>query len=151
MKMKLATIGAACGCLFLSLGVLSAADKKAEAKPKAPAAAAGLPSGAVQTAAGTYSYTDPEGKKWIYRQTPFGLARIEDHEAASNAAAAELEKKQADQTHAFEDGDSIRFERPGPFGVYRWTQKKTELNSLEQTVWNRDRESARQAAAREKE
>jgi len=146
MNMKIATIGAVCG-LFLSLGALGAADK-AEAK-KAPAATAGLPAGAVQTAAGTYSYTDPQGKKWTYRQTPWGLAKLEEKDAASNAAAAEIEKKQADQTTAKEDGDNIRFERPGPFGVYHWTQKKTQLNSLEQTVW--DRERSRQSAPREKE
>ena len=108
-----------------------------------------MPAGAVQTAPGTYSYTDPQGKKWTYRQTPWGVAKIEEKDAASTAAAAEIEKKQAEQTRATEDGDSIRFERPGPFGVYRWTQKKTQLNSMEQTVWNRER--SRQSAPREKE
>jgi glucose/arabinose dehydrogenase len=156
MQMKMVTIGAVCGCLLLSLGALSAADKQtaekqkaqaASAKPKAAPSPSALPPGAVQTAAGTYSYTDPQGKKWTYRQTPFGMAKIEERD--TSAAAAEIEKKQAEQTHAFEDGDSIRFERPGPFGVYSWKQKKAELNSLEQTVWNRDR--GRQPGAREKE
>jgi hypothetical protein len=156
MTMKTAIIGAVCGCFFLSLGGLSAADKQTAEKQKAQAAAAkpdtapsasALPPGAVQTAAGTYSYTDPQGKKWTYRQTPFGMAKIEERD--TSAAAAEMEKKQAEQTRAYEDGDSIRFERPGPFGVYSWKQKKTALNSLEQTVW--DRERGRQPGAREKE
>jgi hypothetical protein len=156
MKTRIITIGAVSACLFLSLGSMSADDKQAADKQQAKTAAkkstpapsaTGLPAGAVLTAPGTYSYTDPQGKKWTYRQTPFGVARIE--EGGTPAVAAEIEKKQAEQTRAFEDGDSIRFERPGPFGVYRWKQKKTALNSLEQTVWDRDR--ARQSAAREKE
>jgi hypothetical protein len=156
MKMKMVMIGAVCGCFFLSLGALSAADKQtvekqkaqaAKAKPNADPSASALPAGAVQTAAGTYSYTDPQGKKWTYRQTPFGMAKFEERD--TSAAAAEIEKKQAEQMRAFEDGDSIRFERPGPFGVYRWKQKKTELDSLEQMVW--DRERGKQPGAREKE
>jgi hypothetical protein len=148
MKMKMVTIGAVCGCFLLSLGTMSAADQEAAKKQKAQAAAAKpvLPPGAVQTAAGTYSYTDPQGKKWTYRQTPFGMAKIEERD--TSAVTAEIEKKQAEQMRAFEDGDSVRFERPGPFGVYRWKQKKTELNSLEQTVWDRERG---QPGAREKE
>jgi hypothetical protein len=145
MNMKMLRIGVVCGCLFLPLGALSAADKQAADKkaqaaavqPKAAPAAPALPPGAIVTSAGTYSYTDPQGKKWTYRQTPFGLARIEERE--TSAAAAEVEKKQAEQTHAFADGDSIRFERPGPFGVYSWKQKKTALDSMEQTVWDRER------------
>ena len=42
---------------------------------------------------------------------------------------------------ATEDGDTIRFERPGPFGTYKWQRKKTDLDEMEQTVWAR--ESAR--------
>jgi hypothetical protein len=148
-------IATLCGCFSLWLGALSAADKQTAEKQHAPAAAKAkaapsapvLPRGAVQTETGTWSYTDPQGKKWTYRQTPFGMARIEEHD--TSAAAAELEKKQAAQTRAFEDGDSVRFERPGPFGVYSWKQKKTELNSLERTVWDRDR--GQQPGKREKE
>ena len=155
MNMKMLTIGVVCGCLFLPLGALRAADKQAAekkaqaaaAQPKAAPAAPALPPGAIETSAGTYSYTDPQGKKWTYRQTPFGLARIEERE--TSAAAAEIEKKQAEQTHAFAEGDSIRFERPGPFGVYSWKQKKTALDSMEQSVW--DRERNRQPGTREKE
>ena len=154
--MRIVTTSVLCGCLFLSLGALNAAEKQtvekrkaraAAAKPKAASSPSALPPGAVQTAAQTWSYTDPQGKKWTYRQTPFGMARFEEHD--TSAAAAEIERKQVEQTRAFEDGDSIRFERPGPFGVYSWKQKKTELNSLERTVW--DREHGRQPNAREKE
>ena len=31
----------------------------------------------------------------------------------------------------------IRFERPGPFGPYRWQKKKSELDSDERAAWER--------------
>ena len=34
-----------------------------------------------------------------------------------------------------EIGDSIRFERPSPFGVYRWTKKKADLTMEERKLW----------------
>ena len=37
-----------------------------------------IPKDAVQNADGSYSYTDKQGKKWLYRNTPFGVARSED-------------------------------------------------------------------------
>jgi hypothetical protein len=40
---------------------------------------------------------------------------------------------------AKEDGDSIRFEKSSPFGSYKWTRKKNELNTEEQEAWDRQR------------
>jgi hypothetical protein len=34
-----------------------------------------------------------------------------------------------------EEGDSLRFERPSPFGVRKWTRKKTELTEMEKAAW----------------
>jgi hypothetical protein len=93
-----------------------------------------IPKGAVETEPGTFRFTDAQGKKWIYRKTPFGVARAEDRPAPDQASKA------ADAypgVKAIEDGEVIRFERPGPFGVYKWTAKKSELNEMERTVWNR--------------
>ena len=42
-------------------------------------------------------------------------------------------------TTATEDGGIIRFERPGPFGTYRWQKKKTELDDDERAAWERSR------------
>jgi hypothetical protein len=36
-----------------------------------------------------------------------------------------------------EEGDLLRFEKPGPFGKYSWTKKKTELTKDESIVWER--------------
>ena len=34
-----------------------------------------------------------------------------------------------------EDGDSLKFEREGPFGTYKWSKKKTELSDQEKAAW----------------
>jgi hypothetical protein len=117
----------------MSFGMsLAAADGAAPATP-------GIPAGAVLTAPYTWSYADAQGRKWTYRQTPFGIARLEDKpdpQAAANIS------KQAQYLKAVDAGDSVRFERPGPFGTYRWQSKKTELSAVEQAAWDRDRLAA---------
>jgi hypothetical protein len=102
-----------------------------------------IPSAAVKGSDGSYRYTDPQGKKWIYRKTPFGIARIEDKPADTAAESAQ----RFEDVKATEDGTFILFERPGPFGIYKWQRKKTELNEMEQTVWHR--EQSRLAASKE--
>ncbi|MGP8247216.1 MAG: hypothetical protein ACLQVN_22220 [Bryobacteraceae bacterium] len=121
--------------LFVSMtfGIsLAAADGPAPPPP-------GVPAGAVKAAAYTWSYADAQGHKWIYRQTPFGIARLEDKPDAQAAADT---AKQAQYLKAADAGDSVRFERPGPFGTYRWERKKTDLNVVEQAAWDRDRAAA---------
>ena len=58
MKMKIATLAALCGAFLLSIGSVQAADTKK---------AVTLPKEAVAISPGTYTYTDAEGKKWIFR------------------------------------------------------------------------------------
>jgi hypothetical protein len=122
---------------------LSATDPQAKQKetPKAAAKAApevtdaskqmAIPAEAVQDADGDYHYTDPQGKKWIYRKTPFGPARLEDtpERAAAKAAAAS-----GAGIKATEVGDMVRFERLGPFGVWKWEKKKSELDETEKAA-----------------
>ena len=132
MKLKL--------CVLTLVAVLaaSAADKQAAKKPSAkkvatPPPALTLPAGAVPAERGTYTFTDQKGVKWIYFETPFGLAKREDKpaEPATLPPGAVI--------NAFEDGDKIRFERPGPFGIYRWEKKKTELDADERAAWERSK------------
>ena len=99
-------------------------------------AAAEIPAGAVKGADGSFHYTDVQGKKWIYRTTPFGIARVEDKPVEAKPLELPPGMK------ATEEGDVIRFERPGPFGTYRWQQKKTELNEMEEAAWNREKSRA---------
>ena len=105
------------------------------------AQAAAVPSGAAEAAPYLYRYTDREGKTWFYRQTPFGVVRYLDQPAAAP------KQPEADGIRATEDGQAVRFERPGPFGIYRWTRNKSELDAGEQAAW--DRERARLAAKQE--
>jgi hypothetical protein len=136
--------------VFAMVTLLSAADPQARKAPAAPAAVEPLqiPAGAVETEPGTFHFADAQGKKWIYRKTPFGIARLEDFPSDKAEADPGADVK------AIEDGGTIRFERPGPFGIYKWQKSKSELNAMEQAVWNRqkgdpnaDQPSANQADA----
>ena len=144
--MKLLIVFSLCTWMVCAADGQTGKDPAPEAAPTVSAPTApnlGLPAGAVKAADGSYRYTDPQGKKWIFRKTPFGMARFEDKPADVSTRAAESAKRY-EEVRATEDGDTIRFERPGPFGIYKWQRKKTELNEMEQTAWNR--EQARIAA-----
>jgi hypothetical protein len=128
-----------CFAMFLSAFIALAEDQPAPKKERAkkdpaPPAELTLPAGARQVEPGAYTFTDAQGKKWIYRKTPFGLARIEDKPVEAS-----------DGITAKEDGDLVRFESPGPFGPYRWQKKKSELADYEKAAWERSK--AKDAAA----
>lgn len=113
-----------------------------------------LPKNAVEMEPGVWKHTDAQGKEWVYRKTPFGLAK---NEAQAEEAAApkngsqptpfgdvktgtsgEGGKTEAIKIIAVEvDGDEVRFERPGPFGNYRWVRNKKELTTAEQDALER--------------
>jgi hypothetical protein len=94
-----------------------------------------IPKDAVKAEDGSYRYTDSKGKKWIYRNTPFGVSRVED--------VPDMRPKPTfDNVTAKEDGDVIKFERPGPFGVYKWETKKSDLSEMEKAVWEREKAKA---------
>ena len=122
--MKLLTI------CFFSLTLLLAAD---------PPKAVTIPPSAVKAEDGSYHYTGKDGKKWIYRKTPFGIARIEDKPEAKTAEPA---PDRDANVKATESGDVIRFERPGPFGTYKWERKKADLTESEQAIWTREKSKA---------
>ena len=37
-------------------------------------------------------------------------------------------------TKVFDEGDTVRFERPSPFGTSVWRKKKTELDAADQKI-----------------
>jgi hypothetical protein len=133
--------------VFVSALALSAQDpqvnppaKKAVPKkaPKAAAKAAPrvitpmpIPADAVLAADGDYHFTDPQGKKWIYRKTPFGVTRLEDTPQLTSTRAPD---PSGAGIKATEDGDMVRFERKGPFGIWRWEKKKSELDEGEKAA-----------------
>jgi len=129
-----------CILTLLAVLVVSAEDKqpakKASAKKAAtPPPAVTLPAGAVPGGErGTYTFTDAKGTKWIYFETPFGLAKREDKPAAEESTLP-----RGAVVNAFEDGDKVRFERPGPFGTYKWEKKKSDLDADERAAWERSK------------
>ena len=127
--------------IVVSAAALLAADPQSAKKPApAPKAADGskqtIPAGAVRTQDGDYRYTDAQGKQWIYHQTPWGWSRMEqskDTEVKTSAGDSAAGIK------ATEDGDKVRFERLGPFGVWKWERQKSELNETEKAVLRKSR------------
>lgn len=143
-------------CAFLILTAY-AGDKAPEAKPgeakrakrtettptKAPASIT-IPAGAVETEPGVWSWTDAKGQKWIDRKTPFGVSRTEDKPAAVDPAAARRVDAEADAIKAVEDGNTVHFERMGPFGAYKWSRATTGLNEVERKALERARGAGKQ-------
>jgi hypothetical protein len=100
----------------LALPALSGQDKPAgKAEPKQDASAAKSP------------------KKYVERKTPFGTVKVEEKPEDSKAEEPPANMR------AFDQGDTVRFERPTPFGVARWTKKKSELNDMERAALERER------------
>jgi hypothetical protein len=125
----------------------------------AAAKPAGIPAHAIQIAPDTYRFKDKQGQTWIYRQTPFGLTHFGDCEDRSPAVAVQKcvteprpqgsglravapPADAAANIRVTAQGETLEFERPGPFGVYRWQKKESELNQQERAVWLRQSESA---------
>lgn len=117
----------------LLIGQQSAKEKKAAPKP-APAAtesAPKVPEGAKEVEPYLYSYTAPDGKKWFYRQTPFGVVKWEDRPAAPVV----------DNTNPVvitDLGDTVRFQWKTPFGEQKWVRKKSELTDDEKAMIKRE-------------
>jgi hypothetical protein len=115
--------------LVLAFGLCGlAADRKAD-QATAGGPPNGVPAAAVRVDATTWRYTDPKGKAWIYRRTPFGMMKIEENQATPTKSAPRP------ITKVVEDGDQLHFERVTPFGMQRWTRKKSDLTAEERQIW----------------
>jgi hypothetical protein len=129
-----------------------------------------VPKGAERISPDVHRYVDKDGKAWLYRQTPFGITKTAEEQASTKAQAPEASSSgtrmtpfgetkaggaieetargrqssggSAVKTNVIEDADSLRFERPSPFGVYKWSRKKTELTADEQRLWDEHKASA---------
>ena len=109
-----------------------------------------LPKGAIEVEPNLYRYTDATGKNWLAKRTPFGFSRWEDKPAPSQPAAPALAAQapaaqvdNATPVKVTDLGDTVRFERPTPFGKNTWVRKKSELDDDEK-AWL---EAARQPKA----
>lgn len=88
-----------------------------------------------------YQAADRDGKLYNYRETPFGVVKT----PVKPEGQAEAPKPQATPVNVkvTEAGDTLKFERPGPFGAYRWERKKTELSPAEREMWEQSRRQAK--------
>jgi len=132
--------------LIAGLPLICSAEEKKTTKAAVPPAKKAapapttitIPADAIKTGDNTYEKTDEKGRTWIYTKTMFGIAKLEKT-AASEKPAASAPPPQG--YTAVEDGDSIRFERPSPFGKFVWSRKKTELTDEERAVWERQKQT----------
>jgi hypothetical protein len=99
---------------------------------KAAAALPTVPAGAQEVGANLYRYTDPQGKRWTYRKTPFGVSKWEEKPGEEQPPAAETPS--AARLTATDQGESVQFERQTPFGPQKWTRKKSELTEDEKAA-----------------
>jgi len=102
----------------------TAAAAKAAPAPQAMT----IPKDAVANPDGTYTWTDKQGKKWLYSQSPFGVIRSEMNAAPSSASLAGV--------RAFDEGDKVRFEKTSPFGPVKWEKNKSDLTDDERNLLN---------------
>jgi hypothetical protein len=129
-------------------------------------AQASVPKGATEVEPGVWKHTDTAGKTSLYRKTPFGVVKSDPSKDAPESKPGEASKQPAapattaatpspfgsvkaapDQsTKVVEKGDTLEFERPSPFGSYKWKAKKSELTAEEQEAWTKAR--GQQAAAK---
>jgi hypothetical protein len=94
-----------------------------------PGSVSSVPKDAVKNADGTWSYTDKQGRKWVYVNTPFGIIKSDVTDAESRPAAPPVAN-----TRVIDKGDTVRFEQPGPFGPIAWEKKKSDLTDQERQM-----------------
>ena len=54
--------------------------------------------------------------------------------------APQVQRIEDDPAKSEDLGDTVRFSRPTPFGPKVWTRKKTELDTYEKSIWDRDQQ-----------
>jgi len=157
-------------CLAFQACLLAAADDPGQDK------ASVIPPGAVKVDEQTSKYTDAQGRVWVYRRTPFGIQKYEEKQSAALSgkteetaeirdtpfgkvkvpppgagpeAPARADDSLLQSTRVREQGDTLYFERPGPFGAFRWSRKKSDLTEEEKSIWERQKSSAGSRKAQE--
>ena len=127
---------------------------KAKAEVKKPAALV-VPAGAVEIEPNIFKHTDKSGKVTYYRKLPFGVSYYTPEKNAASRNAAPSSAPASTETQAYDQGDSVKFIRPGPFGNYTWIRKKSEMNEDEKAAFDKSKpnsETAKtQAASPKKE
>ncbi len=92
-----------------------------------------IPAGAKEVEPFLFAFTGADGKKWFYRQTPFGVVKWEDKPVTT--------PPMADNTNPVvitDLGDTVRFLWKTPFGDQSRVRKKSELNDDEKAMVQRE-------------
>ena len=118
--------------LFTAAVFAQAADDSKSAKPATAPQALTIPKDAVKNDNGTYSYTDKQGKNWIYRNSPFGVIKTVAPEAGADTRSNPSQPAAA--VKVIDKGDTVQFERSSPFGPTRWEKKKSDLTDEERKM-----------------
>ena len=127
----------------ISAVLLSAQTKSPKASrpvrsENAPATA--IPESATQVEPYIYRYTDTQGRRWMYRQTPFGITKWEEKDAPKPAPDS------LEPIVVTDLGDSVRFSHKYPFGEQVWTRKKADLTEEDKAMIERSKQ-ARQTSS----
>lgn len=119
-----------------------------------------VPKGATEIEPGVHRYTEPSGKTYIYRKTPFGIVKSLEAPTVSNDEKKDVPKATPTQNptatpfgsvkppakktevKVTEQGDTLEFERPSPFGSYKWKKNKNDLTPEEREAWSRQSSTA---------
>jgi hypothetical protein len=151
------TVWQVLGLLALGGGLIWAQEKPSgESKGKAEGTeqketqgSASGPAAKKEKDAGPVRVTGPDGKTYIVRETPFGTVKVP--ETPAKVAPEQDENEPPPDLKAREVGDSIQFERMTPFGVSKWTKKKTELTEMERRAWEREQKKGSGGGTAKKE
>lgn len=101
---------------------------KAKAVRSSTPKALEIPKNAVARPDGTYTWTDKQGKNWVFAKTPFGVMK-------SAAQSSSAETPAIANAKAIDAGDKVRFETTTPFGVVSREKNKTELTDEERKLY----------------
>lgn len=115
---------------LLAAAVCAQADDNKKTAAPAPQALT-IPKDAVANSDGlSYTWTDKQGKKWIYAKTPFGITKS----PAADQAQPSNSPGDLSSTKVIDKGDTVSFERPSPFGPMHWEKKKADLTDEERRM-----------------
>jgi hypothetical protein len=118
--------------LFAAVVCAPAATEEKSGKTATTPKAVTIPKDAVKNENGTYSYTDKQGKKWLYSNSPFGVIKTALPEGQPDTHPTA--NKVTGTTKAIDKGDTVQFETPSPFGKVTYEKKKSELTDDERRI-----------------
>ena len=84
------------------------------------------------TAAAATAGEKKDDRTYTQNKTPFGTTRYE------NKPEPPVVEGAPSDIRAFQDGETVRFEKKTPFGYSRWSKKMSELDESERAILDRE-------------